>query len=330
MPVLLLIIIVILLPLGLLLGSVDIPAADVLNTLLGQAPDEITRIIVIETRLPALLTAALAGMALAVAGLLMQTAFANPLAGPSIMGISTGASLGVALALMAFPAVIGLWGRLALVSGAFVGAMAVMAVLLLFSSLVRSSTLLLIVGILTGYLASSAITLLNFFASSESVHSFVLWGLGSFSGVALGDLPLLGLLTLIFTAATAFYAKPLDAMLLGERYASNVGVNVAATRSGLLLISGALTATITAWCGPIGFIGLAVPHIARLLIRSNAHHRLIPVTALCGAATGLLCQILSTAPALTRGVIPINAITPIIGVPVIIYVLLKRKNLSYT
>lgn len=321
--------ILLLVPAGLLLGSVEIPTAEVFGALSGAGgEDDVTRIIVMETRLPAVACAALAGMALAIAGLLMQTAFSNPLAGPSIMGISTGASLGVALVLLAFPTALGLWGRLATVGSAFAGAMAVMAVLIIFSSLVRSSTLLLIVGILTGYLASSAISLLNFFASSDSVHAYVLWGLGSFSGLPLAGLPLFAGLCLLFTALTAFFVKPLDALLLGERYAANVGVRVGRVRTLLLGVSGALTATVTAWCGPVGFIGLAVPHIARLMLGSNAHSRLLPATALCGAATGLLCQVLSTAPALTRGVIPINAITPLVGVPVIVYVLLRRKKNS--
>lgn len=318
-------------PVGLLLGSVDIPAETVFGALTGRGEtDEVARIIVLETRLPAVVTSCVAGLALAVAGLLMQTAFANPLAGPSIMGISTGASLGVAIVLMAFPAMLGLWGRLATIGSAFAGAMCVMALLTLFSSIVRSSTVLLIAGILTGYLASSAISLLNFFSTAESVHSYVLWGLGSFSGVPLGELTLFCAPTIVLAALTCFYAKPLDALLLGERYASNVGVNVERTRTVLLVISGSLTASVTAWCGPIGFIGLAVPHIARLLPASKTHGFLLPATALCGAATGLLCQILSTAPALNRGVIPVNAITPLIGVPVIIYVLLRRKNLSYS
>ncbi|MDE6311148.1 MAG: iron ABC transporter permease [Muribaculaceae bacterium] len=315
---------------GLFLGSVDIPAGEVIDALRGKSDESISSIIVLETRLPAVATSALAGMALALAGLLMQTAFSNPLAGPSIMGISSGASLGVALVLLAFPSVLGAWGRVATIGSAFLGAMAVMLVLAAFSSLVRSSTLLLIVGILTGYLTSAAITLLNFFASSESVHSYVLWGLGSFSSVSLGDLPWLTALCLSLGAMAIFFAKPLDALLLGERYAANSGVEVGRIRTLLLVLSGALTAVVTAWCGPIGFIGLAVPHIARLLIGSNAHRRLIPATALCGAATGLLCQILSTVPANAYGVLPVNAITPLIGVPVIVYVLLRRKKLSFT
>lgn len=319
-----------LLPCGLLLGSVYVPAAEILDAFAGDMPeDSVVSIILFETRIPALLTAFLAGMGLAVAGLLMQTGFSNPLAGPSIMGISSGASLGVALVMLAFGGALGVWGRMATVGGAFVGAMAVMGVLLIFSSVVRSSDVLLIVGILIGYLASSAITLLNFFATQSGVHSYVVWGMGTFSGVSSGTMPLFAGLVLTLSALSFFLAKPLDALLLGNRYASSTGVNVGATRTLLILLSGALTAVVTAWCGPVAFIGLAVPHIARMLIRTSAHRRLLPATALCGAVTGLFCQILSVAPSMERGIIPVNSITPLVGVPVIIYVLLNRRKLAY-
>ncbi len=319
-----------LLPCGLLLGSVYIPASEIFKAIAGSVPqDSVVSIILFETRIPALLTALLAGTGLAVAGLLMQTGFSNPLAGPSIMGISSGASLGVALVMLAFGGALGVWGRMATVGGAFAGAMAVMGVLLLFSSVVRSSDVLLIVGILIGYLASSAITLLNFFATQSGVHSYVVWGMGTFAGVSSEAMPLFAGLVVVLTLLSFLLAKPLDALLLGNRYATSAGVNVGATRTVLILLSGALTAVVTAWCGPVAFIGLAVPHIARMLIQSSAHRRLLPATALCGAVTGLFCQILSVAPAIERGIIPVNAITPLVGVPVIIYVLLNRRKLAY-
>ena len=327
---LLIVLLVVLVPCGMLLGSVSIPAAQVWGALTGDSSvGEVVRIIVLETRLPSVVASLLAGMALSVAGLLMQTTFSNPLAGPSIMGISAGSSLGVALVMLALGGSLGALGRLATIGGAFAGAVAVMGVLLVFSNLVRSSDVLLIVGILIGYLASSAISLLNFFASSEGVHSYVIWGLGSFSGVTSDALPLFAALALGLTVLSVFFAKPLNAMLLGQRYASNVGVSVSRVRTWLILLSGALTAVVTAWCGPIGFIGLAMPHVARMLIRSSNHTRLIPASALCGALAGLLCQILSVAPAMDRGVLPVNAITPLLGVPVIIYVLLNRRKLAY-
>lgn len=323
--------IVVLLPMGLTVGGVDIPTSDILTLLSGGTPDnDIATFIVMETRLPALLTSLLAGAALAVAGLLMQTCFNNPLAGPSIMGLSTGASVGVAIVMMAFSGLAGLWGQLAIVGGALGGSLAILIILLLFSTVVRSSDVLLIVGILIGYLASSAIALLNFFSTDQSVHSFVLWGLGTFSAVDTGILPLFSALCMVLLLCSMLYAKSLNAMLFGQGFAENVGIAATRVRTALLFLAGALTAVVTAWCGPIGFIGLVVPHIARMITGTSNHFVLLPATALCGALMGLTCQIISVSPSLSTGAtIPVNAITPIIGVPVIIYVLLKRKRLLY-
>ncbi len=330
---LLAVLLVILFPIGLTTGGIEIPVPDVWNIISGNYTGElgdVGRFIIIENRLPALLTATLAGMALAIAGLLMQTCFNNPLAGPSIMGISSGASLGVALVIMSFGTIAGVWGSLATISGALAGALITLGVILLFSIYVRSADVLLIIGILIGYLSSSAISLLNFFSTDKAVHSFVLWGMGTFSAVGMGNLALFSALTVTLTLCTVPYAKSLNALLFGQRFAENVGASVGRVRSTLLLLSGSLTAVVTAWCGPIGFIGLAVPHIARMLMASSNHKILIPATALCGALMGLLCQIISVAPSLSRGgTIPVNAITPIIGVPVIIYVLMNRKKLLY-
>ena len=263
-------------------------------------------------------TAAFSGAALAVCGLLLQTLFANPLASPSILGISTGSSLGVAIVMLLLGGSTGalagtsIGGYAATLAGALVGALAVMAMLLAFSAIVRSATMLLIVGILVSYLTSSAISLLNFSASQEGVHSYVVWGLGTFSGVTLSQLPLfIGLLT-IGIAAAWLMTKPLNALLLGIR---------------LLLVTGILTAVVTAFCGPIGFIGLVVPHIARLMLRTSDHARLIPATILGGAVIALFCTLLSVLP--PSGILPINALTPIIGVPVIIYVILNRRRIFY-
>ena len=262
--------ILLLLPLGLLAGGVDLSPNDVWNALLSQGDDNnggnIARFIVVESRLPAVLTALLAGAALSIAGLLMQTCFNNPLAGPSIMGISSGASLGVAIVLLATGGLVGLWGRVAVVGGAFAGAAAILAILLIFSSSVRSTDVLLIVGILIGYLATSAISLLNFFSTERAVHSYVLWGLGTFSGVSIDILPLFAVLVLALICTSLLYSKSLNAMLLGTQYAESVGVSTGRARTGILLLSGALTAVVTAWCGPIGFIGLVVPHIARMVL----------------------------------------------------------------
>ena len=318
-----------------LIGSVRIPPAKVLAILTGSGSGNVAwDVIVTQARLPMAATAALAGAALSVAGLLMQTAFNNPLAGPSILGVSTGASLGVAVVMLALGGYVGtvsgtvIGGYIASLLGAMLGAMAVMALLLLFSSAVKSSTMLLIAGIMVGYLASSAISLLNFFATEQGVHSYVIWGLGNFSGVTSGQLPAFAAIIILALAWAALMAKPLNALLLGERYAQNLGVNIRRTRNLILTITGFLTAAVTAFCGPIGFIGLVVPHIARLMLGSSNHNRLIPATMLAGADLALLCTLISVLPQKT-GVIPINAITPIIGVPVIIYIILNKKKINY-
>lgn len=328
--VLSLLILTLLIPAGLKAGNVALSWADIWNALTGQGTP-LTEFIVLDTRLPALITAALGCAALSVAGLLMQTCFNNPLAGPSIMGISSGASLGVAvLILAAGGAVAGIGGNLAVVACAFAGALAVLGVLILFSASVKSADVLLIIGILVGYLTSSIISLLNFFAADRSIQAFVVWGLGTFSGVSRETLPLFSLLTIVLICSTLLYSKSMNAMLFGERYASNSGISPKRVRTGLLLLSGALTATVTAWCGPIVFVGLVVPHIARMLVRSGDHRLLIPSTALAGAVLGVGCQICSVLPSITStGVIPINAITPVIGVPIIVYVLLQRRKLLY-
>lgn len=318
----------VLFPLLLVTGSVDIPLDDVVGALTGrEVSREAWRVIVVQTRVPAACTAAVAGASLAVAGLLLQTAFANPLAGPSILGVSTGSSLGVAIVMLALGGAGSFAGQSAVLGGALAGALVVMAVLVAMSSLVRSSTMLLIVGILVGYLSSSAISLLNFFATQEGVHSYVIWGLGNFYGVTPDKLPWFAGIGIALLLLSLLFIKPLNALLLGRRYAENLGVRTVAVRNRLLLLSGALTALVTAWCGPIGFIGLVVPHIARLATGTSNHAVLLPATILAGAATGLLCALISVLPA--AGVIPVNAITPVIGVPVIIYIIVRRRKIFY-
>lgn len=320
---------------NLLIGSVDIPAKDVLGILCGSESDNFAwRVIVMQTRLPMILTAMLAGAALSVSGLLMQTAFNNPLAGPSILGVSTGASLGVAVVMLAFGGYLGtmfgatVGGYVSILIGAMIGAAIILVTLLMFSSIVKSSTMLLIVGIMVGYLASSAISFLNFFATEQGVHSYVIWGLGNFSGVTMTQLPVFAVIILLSLLWAALMVKPLNAMLLGERYAENLGVNIRKVRNQLLMVTGVLTAVVTAFCGPIGFIGLVVPHIARLFLRTSNHNYLIPATVVAGADIALLCTLISVLPT-SVGIMPINAITPVIGVPIIIYIILNRKKIKY-
>lgn len=328
--ILLSLLILVLSALLLLVGTVDIPVGEVVSIVLGHGSTQPTwEFIIVESRIPLIVTALLAGAALSVSGLLLQTAFANPLADPSILGISTGASLGVALVMLAFGNLVGtaVSGYFAVLGGALAGALVIMLVLLLFSTIVDSPMVLLIVGILISYIASSAISLLNFFSSQEGVHSFVIWGLGNFAGVTLQQLPLYSGVVLAGLAASLLLVKPLNALLLGVRYAVNLGVDIRLLRSMLLLVTGILTAVVTAYCGPIGFIGLMVPHMSRLMLRTSDHFRLLPVTMLCGAAIALFCLLLSVLP--ENGTLPVNAITPIIGVPVIVYVIVNRRKIFY-
>ena len=316
-------------------GSVRIPFRSVLSILLGEEEKATWTYIVLQTRLPQAITALFAGASLAVAGLMLQTVFANPLAGPSILGIDSGASLGVALVMLLFGGSVGrittelsVSGYMAVITGAFVGAALILGLIIFFSTLVRSNVMLLIIGIMMGYITSSAISLLNFFATAEGVFSYVMWGMGDFSGVSVAQLPFFCGLLLVGLLLALLLIKPLNALLLGERYAENLGVNVNRIRILLLLSTGLLTAVATAFCGPIAFIGLAVPHVARLLLGSSNHNLLLPLTLLCGAVTALLCNLISVLPG-TAGVIPLNAITPVLGAPVIIYVIVNQRKIQY-
>lgn len=326
--------VVVLMAACLIFGSVDIDAATVFNILMGNDSDnEAWNIIVRQSRLPMIVTAILAGAALSVSGLLLQTTFNNPLAGPSILGVSTGAGLGVAIVMLALGGTIGgvfgesLGSYMATLLGALVGAGVVLVILITFASIVKSSTMLLIIGILVSYLASSVISLLNSVASEQGLHSYVAWGFGNFAGVSLEQLPVFGTIIIVALVASLLMIKPLNALLLGTRYAQNLGVNTHRTRNILLLITGILTAVVTAFCGPIGFVGLVVPHIARLALNTSEHGRLLPVTMLTGAAVALLCSLLSVSS--RHGIIPINAITPIIGVPIILYIIINRRRINY-
>lgn len=316
-------------------GSVRIPFRSVLSILLGEEEKTTWTYIVLQTRLPQAITALFAGASLAVAGLMLQTVFANPLAGPSILGIDSGASLGVALVMLLFGGSVGrittelsVSGYMAVIAGAFIGAALILGLIIFFSTLVRSNVMLLIIGIMMGYVTSSAISLLNFFATAEGVFSYVMWGMGDFSGVSVAQLPFFCGLLLVGLLLALLLIKPLNALLLGERYAENLGVNVKRIRILLLLSTGLLTAVATAFCGPVAFIGLAVPHVARLLLGSSNHNLLLPLTLLCGAVTALLCNLISVLPG-TSGVIPLNAITPVLGAPVIIYVIVNQRKIQY-
>lgn len=324
--------VVLLFALCLVTGSIRIPVADVLRILCGddEGIKASWRYIVLESRLPQAITALLCGGALAVSGLMLQTAFRNALADPSIFGISSGAGLGVALVMLLLGGSIGagsvsLSGYVAIILAAFVGAMAVMAIIFFFSTVVRSNVMLIIIGIMIGYVSSSAISLLQFFATDEGVKSYMVWGMGTFGGVSMGHMPIFATFTLLGIIASLLLIKPLNALLLGDRYAENLGVSVYKVRNMLLVVTGLLTAITTAFCGPISFIGLAVPHMARLLLHTDNHRVLMPATILCGSVVALLCNIVCFLPG-ESGVIPLGAVTPLMGAPVIIYVISKGRN----
>lgn len=316
--------------LNLTTGSVLIPFTDVLDILCGRfAGKESWQYIILENRLPQALTALLCGASLSVCGLMLQTAFRNPLAGPDVFGISSGAGLGVALVMLLLGGTVStslftVSGFLAILTAAFLGAITVTALILFLSTLVRNSVLLLIVGIMVGYVSSSAVSLLNFFASEEGVKSYMVWGMGNFGGVSMSHIPLFSLLCLVGITAALLLVKPLNILLLGPQYAESLGISTRRLRNLLLLIVGLLTAITTAFCGPISFIGLAIPHIARLLFRTDNHQVLLPGTILTGAAIALLCNFICFLPG-EMGVIPLNAVTPLIGAPVIIYVIIQRQ-----
>ena len=322
---------VVLFALNLLVGSVRIPASDVVSILIGDLTAKPSwRFIVLESRLPQAMTAVLCGGALAVSGLLLQTAFRNPLAGPGIFGVNSGAGLGVALVMLLFGGSLSvgslqLSGFVAVLTAAFIGAMAVIALIFFFSTLVRSNVMLLIVGIMIGYIANSAISLLNFFATDEGVKSYMVWGMGSFGGVSMANMPVFAAVTVLGLAGAVLLIKPLNALMLGDSYAVNLGINVLRVRNWLLIVTGLLSAVTTAFCGPVAFIGLAVPHIVRLLIVTDNHRILMPATVLMGAVVGLTCNIVCFLPG-ESGVIPLNAVTPLIGAPVIIYVIVKGRK----
>lgn len=312
-------------------GTVHIPFNDVIASLTGAgASRESWDFIIRESRLPSAVTALLAGASLAASGLMLQTAFRNPLVGPDILGINGGAGLGVALVMLLFGGNLTmgnltLGGSVSVIIGAFAGAIAVTALILFLSTKLKNPVMLLIVGVMVSYLTSAMISLLNFFSTAEGVHSYTMWGMGNFGGVSLAQLKVFCPVVAVGLAIAVSLIKPLNALLLGDMYAENLGINIIRTRNWLLFSTSLLVAIITAFCGPVSFIGLAVPHIARMLLQSSNHRSLMPLTILCGAVIALLCNLLSSLPG-DRGLIPLNAITPAIGAPVILYVLLKQRH----
>lgn len=313
-------------------GSIHIPIDAVTRILLGGEGERTSWTnIVLVTRLPQAITALFAGAALAVSGLMLQTMFQNPLAGPSLLGISAGANLGVAIVMLFLGGTMGQYGSLGIgghllvVLSAFIGASAILGVILVLSKYIKSNLVLLIAGIMIGYIASSAISILNFYASHENVHAFVMWGMGDFSSVSLKQIPFFVCAVSVGLVIALLLIKSLNALLLGQRYAENLGVALQKTRLLILLSAGLLIAVTTAFCGPVAFLGLAVPHIARMLLGSVDHRSLLPFTLILGALLALLCNLLTTLPG-SGSILPLNAITPMLGGPVILYVILNRSK----
>lgn len=317
---------------NLFVGSVTIPFDDILDVLLKESDDSKLITIILNYRLPQAVTAMLAGAGLAVSGLLMQTLFGNPLADPSMLGISSGASLGVGIVILLTGAIsgtavssFGWWSTIGVSLAAFTGAVAVLFVILAFSSRTKNMATLIIIGLMIAYVASSITDILKFFSQKEDIHAFVIWGMGSFSAVGTSKLGILSVSVLIGLVASVFLSKNLNVLLLGEMYAENLGLNIKRNSLIIILISGYLTAIVTAYCGPIAFVGLAVPHITRFLFKSSDHRLLIPMTMLIGMNLTLFCNLIARMPGFD-GNLPINAVTAFIGAPVVIAVILKGNK----
>lgn len=318
--------------LNLILGSVSIPFPEVLKILAGKGTNVIWTNIVLRTRLPQTIVATGAGMALGVAGLMMQTLFRNSLAGPSTLGISSGSSLGVALVVLiarkAWLTTIyrmGFWGDTLVVVASFTGALFVLGLILYFSRKIGGSLSVLIMGVMIGYLSNSLVGILKYYSFEKDVHNYVLWGLGSFGRLPLERALPFGFITISVSFLCLFLSKPLDLIALGENYARNLGLNIQRSRNAIILVAGLLTAFVTAFCGPVVFIGMAIPHLAKLVSGTSNHFRLILNTCFIGGATALLCNLAARLPGI-EGELPINSITAFVGAPVVISVIWKRRK----
>ncbi len=321
--------------LSLTLGSVDIPLKDILKILVGDEPQRRAwTTIVMKFRLPKAITATLAGAALAVAGLEMQTLFSNPLADPFVLGINSGASLGVALVVLSVGvagvsassmlAGLGLGGNLTLVAAASIGAGIVLGFMLLVAQRVRSTMTLLILGMMVGYATGAVVSLLLYFNIAERIQAYISWTFGSFGGVTWGQMHVLGPVVLVALATAMILAKSLNALLLGETYARSMGLNVNWARFWIIISAAVLAGSITAFCGPIGFLGIAVPHLCRSLFNTSDHRILVPASALLGAILALAADIIAQMPG-SQTVLPLNAVTALIGAPVVAWVILRRS-----
>jgi iron complex transport system permease protein len=322
--------------LSLTLGSVDIPLREIVKILIGEQPQRATwTTIVMKFRLPKAITAALAGSALAVAGLEMQTLFRNPLADPFVLGINSGASLGVALVVLSVGVAgvsatsmlsgLGLGGNLTLVAAASLGAGIVLGFMLLVAQRVRSTMTLLILGMMVGYATGAVVSLLLYFNIAERIQAYISWTFGSFGGVTWGQMHVFAPVVLAALAAALILAKSLNALLLGETYARSMGLSVNRARFWIILSAAVLAGSVTAFCGPIGFLGIAVPHLCRSLFSTSDHRILVPGSALLGAILALAADVIAQMPG-SQTVLPLNAVTALIGAPVVAWIILRRSR----
>ncbi len=304
-------------------GSVPLSIQDIIHTFLGKG-DEITHEIIINFRLPKAITAILTGAALSVSGVLIQTLFRNPLAGPDVLGVTSGASLGVAVLTLGagfLPAfALSSWG---LIIAAIIGATVIMLLIILASLHVTHSTTLLIIGIMFGYFTSAIVSILQNVANPNILKIFITWTFGSLSAVGWNSITIMAMLIGIGLLFAFFIQKQLDTLLLGERYALGLGTNIKYTRFYIIIITAILTGTSTAFTGPIAFIGITIPHLTRLLFCTNNHKVVIPMSILCGATVMLLCDVISQLPG-TQSTLPINSVTALFGAPIIIWIIIKR------
>ena len=325
--------IVVLAIVNLLLGSVDIPLKNVCQILLGNTDQpEIWQNIIWKSRLPQALTAIVAGAGLAVSGLQMQTVFRNPLAGPSVLGISNGSALGVAFVVLLSGRIggvalsrLGYLGEAAMSVAAIIGALAVMMLIVWISQKVKGNVTLLIIGVMIGYLATAIIGVLKFFSAEEDVKAYVVWGLGSFARVSGDQMMLFVLLMVGLLPLSMLLSKTMNLLLLGDLYASNLGLNLRRARLLVISCSGILVAIVTAYCGPIMFIGLAVPHLCRALFQTSDHRILMPATMLAGACLALVCNLVARMPGF-EGALPVNSVTALVGAPIIASVIFRRRQ----
>lgn len=331
--ILLLAAIIVMLVANILIGTISIPVKDAVAILFGSSHDnEVWTNIIWKSRLPQAMTALVAGAGLSVSGLQMQTAFHNPLAGPSVLGISNGASLGVAMVVLmsgSFGGValsrLGYIGDAAMTVAAIVGSLAMLALILYVSQHVQGNVTLLIIGVMIGYLATAIIGVLKFFSPEEDVKAYVVWGLGSFSRVSGGQVALFVGLMAILLPLSCLLVKTMNLLLLGDRYARSLGLNIKRARMSVITCSGVLVAIVTAYCGPIMFLGLAVPHLARAVFQTSDHRILMPAVILTGAALALFCNLVARMPGF-EGALPVNSVTALVGAPVVAYVLFHKNN----